>query len=475
MRRLKTLRARFALWIAGLFLAVLITFGLLVYLSMAQGLAASFDDTLSLGASQVIAGLEVEQGKLVFPEDFATEPENADLRARGFTVRVFNPDGQLMQAFGPYQTLPLSPQSLVVAIQRQPTFDTLTGPTDQAQIRVYTAPVIDNQRVVGLVQVAQTLADLQATLRRLLLILLVSGPLLVMVAGGSGYFLAARALAPIDQITRTAQRISVNDLSARLNLPPTADEVGRLATTFDSMLARLDESFRRERQFTADAAHELRTPLSAMQAILELILEKRRTPADYERALVDLAGEAERLRTLTEGLILLARGDMTRLALTETVDLSSLLHDVAGSLGSLAEAKGLALTCTVPAGLTLTGDSDSLIRLFVNLLGNAIKYTEQGGITVSAAQGMGDALTVAIADTGLGIPPEHLPHIFDRFYRGDQSRTTPGAGLGLAIALEIARAHGGTIEVSSQVGRGTTFQVKFNCSPDLTGTLRENL
>ncbi len=464
MRRLKTLRARFALWIAGLFLSVLLVFGLLVYLSMAQGLAASFDDTLSLGASQVIAGLEVEQGKLVFAEDFATEPENADLQARGFTVRAFTPQGQILQAFGPYQTLPLTPPSLAAARQGQAIFDTLTDPTSQAPIRIYTAPVVEQQQVVGLVQVAQTLADLQATLRRLLLILLISGPLLVLVAGGSGYFLAARALEPIDQITRTAQHISVNDLSARLNLPPTADEVGRLATTFDTMLARLEESFRRERQFTADAAHELRTPLSAMQAILGTIQEKRRSPADYERALVDLAGEVERLRTLTGGLMLLARGDLGQLALIETVDLSTLLHDVTDSLGSLAEAKGLTLTCAVPAGLTMSGDSDSLIRLFVNLLGNAIKYTEQGGITVSAAQGPGDALTVIVADTGLGIPPEHLPHIFDRFYRGDKSRSTQGAGLGLAIALEIARAHAGTIEVSSQVGRGTTFQVKFNCS-----------
>lgn len=464
MKQLKTLRVRFALWIAGLFLTVLLIFGLLVYLSMAQGLAASFDDTLSLGASQVIAGLEVEQGKLVFIEDFATEPENADLGARGFTVRVVTLAGQILEKFGPYQALPLTPHSLEAARQGQATFDTLTDPTNQAQVRIHTAPIIANRQVVGMVQVGQTLTDIQATLRRLLLILLISVPLLVLVAGGSGYFLAARALAPIDQITRTAGRISVNDLSARLNLPATDDEVGRLATTFDTMLARLAESFRRERQFTADAAHELRTPLSAMQAILGLMREKRRSPADYEQALFDLAEEADRLRTLTEGLMLLARGDLGHLALTETVDLSTLLHDVTDSLGSLAEAKGLTLTCTVPAGLTLVGDSDSLIRLFVNLLGNAIKYTEHGRITISAAQGTGDALTVIVTDTGIGIPPEHLPHIFDRFYRGDQSRSTQGMGLGLAIALEIARAHGGTIDVSSEVGHGTTFQVKFNCS-----------
>lgn len=459
MNRLKTLRVRFALWIAGLFLTVLVVFGLLVYVSMAQGLAASLDASLSLNASQAAAGTDVRNGELDLSDGFVEQPENAELRERGFTIRLLNPEGQVLEEFGPYRALPITADSIAAARQHQTTFATLNDPAHQTPVRVYTTPIEDNDQVVGIVQVAQPLTGVQDILRRLLLTLFISVPLLVIVAGWSGYFLATRALAPIDQITRTAHRISLNDLSARLNLPPSDDEVGRLATTFDTMLARLDESFRRERQFTADAAHELRTPLAAMQAILGMILEKRRTPADYEQALVDLAEETDRLRTLTEGLFLLARGDMRQLALTETVDLATLLRDVTDSLGLLARAKGLTLTCTVPDHLTLTGDSDSLIRLFVNLLGNAIKYTEQGQITVSAKQEADGFLTVTITDTGVGISPEHLPHIFDRFYRVDKSRTTQGAGLGLAIALDIARAHGGTIEINSEIGTGTVFRV----------------
>jgi len=224
------------------------------------------------------------------------------------------------------------------------------------------------------------------------------------------------------------------------------------------MLARLDAAFRRERQFTADASHELRTPLAAMQAILSVTRAQPRSPADYELALADLADEADRLRSLVESLLQLARGEDAVVATRAAVDLSTLLHDITDSLRPLAEAKGLALICDVPPGLSLVGDGDALIRLFVNLLDNAVKYTERGRIVVS---GRAEAarLRVTVADTGIGIPAEHLPHIFDRFYRVDRARTEGGAGLGLAIALEIARAHGGTITVDSTPGAGTTFTV----------------
>jgi heavy metal sensor kinase len=301
----------------------------------------------------------------------------------------------------------------------------------------------------------------QDTLNRLLAALLIGVPLLAVVAGLGGYWLAARALAPIDRITVTARRISAKDLSARLNLPATDDEVGRLAATFDGMLARLDASFRRERQFTADASHELRTPLAAMQAIVSTVSQKRRSPATYEQALADLAEEIERLRSLTEALLLLARRDAHPAEPRERIDLSTLLCDVAESLRPLAEAKDLTLTCAIPAGLTVGGDTDGLIRLFANLLDNAIKYTDQGQITLRAEPPANGLVQVTVADTGRGIPAEHLPRVFDRFYRVDKARTERGVGLGLAIARDIARAHDGTIAVSSTVDEGTTFTVQL--------------
>jgi heavy metal sensor kinase len=271
-------------------------------------------------------------------------------------------------------------------------------------------------------------------------------------------------LALIDKITRTARDISANDLSARLNLPATNDEVGRLADTFDSMLDRLDDGFRRERQFTADASHELRTPLTAIQTIIASMLARQRTPAEYEQALLDLNQEAERMRTLTENLLQLAHQDAGQQSATfEPIDLSTLLKDVIDSLCPIAEDKGLQIIDRVPAsGLTLMGDRDSLIRLFVNLLDNAIKYTEHGTITVAARLYDHDRLAITVSDTGAGIAPEHLLHVFDRFYRVDESRNSEdGVGLGLAIVRSIAYAHGGTVTVDSTVGTGSTFVVQL--------------
>ena len=447
MKRLKTLRVRFALWTSGLFLVILAVFGVYVYGSMARGLSAAMDNSLTINASQVAAGLNIDNGKLILSDSLTEDPENADLRGRGFTIRILTPQGKLLQEFGHYHNLPLSLTQ---------SFSNYTDPASKTTVRIYNQAVYDNNQFVAIVQVAQSLDDIEDTLDRLLTTLLIAIPILVTVAGISGYFLAARALAPIDQITLTVRKISAEDLSARLNISKTDDEVGRLTQTLNDMLARLDDSFQRERQFANDASHELRTPLTAMQAILGMIREKRRAPEEYEQALDDLNEEADRLRTLVENLMCLARGENRSNPPHEKVDLSMLIADVADSLRPLAEAKNLTLACDIPDNLTMRGDSDELIRLFVNLLDNAIKYTEHGKITVTAQQDEKE-IAVHVEDTGIGISPEHLPHIFDRFYRVEESRTLRDAGLGLAIAKEIVRAHGGEIEVSSAIGKGTDF------------------
>jgi signal transduction histidine kinase len=216
----------------------------------------------------------------------------------------------------------------------------------------------------------------------------------------------------------------------------------------------------RERQFTADASHELRTPLTAMLAILDAVRAKQRTPEEYEVALADLAKESERLRTLTENLLRLAHSSNSRPGNPETTELSMLLRDVTDSLRPLAEAKGITMKCDVTPDLMVRGDNDDLIRLFVNLLENAVKYTQHGSISVSASV-VGGFASVAVQDTGIGIPASDLPYVFDRFYRVEKSRSEGGAGLGLAIALDIVRSHDGSIDVRSEEGKGTTFEVQL--------------
>ncbi len=463
MKHLRTLRVRFSLWTAGLLLAALALFSAYVYIRMAQSLVDSVDSALRLAVSQVVAEVDIAEGQLVSVDELLEDIPNTPLIEHGFSFRLLNGAGQTLQEYGPYQALP-QPEVNFTAADQPGMFTTFTDAKTQHAVRVYTAPMVEANQVLGTIQVAQNLNSVRQTLNQLLITLLVGGPLLVAIAGAGGYFLAARALGPIDKITRAARQISAEELSARLNLPETDDEVGRLVATFDSMLARLDDAFRRERQFTADASHELRTPLSAMQTILDSTLARRRAPAEYEQALSDLSQEATHMRTVTEGLLHLARDDAARQpAKFERVNLSILLKDVADSLRPLAEDKGLELVDNMPAdGLTLLGDSDGLIRLFVNLLDNAIKYTENGYITISAQPKDEHLLAVTITDTGVGITPEHLPYIFDRFYQVDGSRSKDGIGLGLAIALNVARAHGGDIVVESKAGKGTTFIVQLS-------------
>lgn len=457
MKQWKTLRVRFALWTTGLLLAALVLFGCFIYFIMAYNLRLVIDETLQAVVTQLV--VEVEQGGRLPIEDIIEEPQYERLRTQGFSVRVQNVTNASLQVYGTYVPL-LEPATAFTEALQPGRFSTIRDPQTNDKIRVYAAQIVTDQGIEGFVQIARNLNDVDRTLRLLFITLLVSGPLLIIIAGVAGYFLAARALQPIAEITETARAISAQDLSARLRLPATEDEVGRLATTFDSMLARLEDAFRRERQFTADASHELRTPLAAMQTIISGTLTKQRTPADYEQALGDLGHEVERLRTLTEGLLQLARGDIRRaIAKAEAIDLALLLHDVVDSLQPLAEEKGLTIINKTPAtGLIIYGESDTLIRLFVNLIDNAIKYTETGAITITAAQAA-EEVVIKMSDTGIGIAPKDLPHIFERFYQADQSRSKEGAGLGLAIAREVVHAHGGDLTVSSNLGQGSTFTV----------------
>lgn len=456
MTQLNTLRVRFALWTAGLFLIALTAFGIYVYFSMERGLHGYVDNSLRLNASQLIAGLNIEGNQLILSDSFEEKPENADLREQGYSIRILSPQEKVLQTFGLYHDL----LPAVSLSNFSPFFSTINDPASGIRIRVYTTPVIEEGNFIAIVQVAHSFEETELALQRLLLTLLISVPLLVVISGLSGYWLAARALRPIDQITSTARRISAEDLSARLDLPDTNDEVGRLASTFNNMLARLDQAFQRERRFTTDASHELRTPLTAMQAVLGMIREKPRTSEQYQEALGDLSEEVDRLRTLTENLLHLARDNGKKTAVFETVDLSTLLEDVSDSLTPLMEARGLSLKRDIQSGLCMRGDSDDLIRLFVNLLDNAIKFTERGEIRIIAGV-YNNVINITIADTGRGIRATHLPYIFDRFYRADPSRNARGSGLGLSIAKNIVERHGGKIAVSSTPNRGSIFTIDF--------------
>jgi two-component system OmpR family sensor kinase len=463
-RRFRTIRVRLTLWYMLLLGLILVFFSGVLYLMLARALYQQVDGGLRLAAEQTVAAINQENGQLNLQQS-GGEGEGPTLSERDLLVRIVDLGGRIVDSSGPFRDLPVPAIALTTARQGQSRFVTVSTRSDPTPVRLYSVPYQENGQVSAVIQVGQSLESVQDTLRQLLLILAFAVPVTLVVASLGGLFLADRALSPIDRITRTAQRISAEDLSQRLGLTLPDDEVGRLARTFDAMLARLDDAFRRQRQFTADASHELRTPLTVMKGDIGVALNRPRPTGEYRRVLAELEEEVDRLTRLVEDLLLLARADTGRpLLQPESLDLASLLRAVADQVRPLAEARELTLHLQVPDSLPLNGDPDKLIRLFLNLLDNAVKYTPAGGQVTLRATADGrrpPAVSVQVTDTGPGIPRDQLEHIFERFYRADESRSRAagGSGLGLAIARWIAEAHGGRIEVHSEPGHGSTFSV----------------
>ncbi len=302
-------------------------------------------------------------------------------------------------------------------------------------------------------------------LRRLRRDFLFGVPLILLLASLGGYFLARKSLWPIALMNQQTQRITAENLSARLDVANPRDEVGRLAMTINALLVRLDAAFQEQKRFIADASHELRTPLAVLRGETEVALQQERGPAEYRESLALIKDEAERLSRIVENLFMLARQPVDAPSMIkEPVRLDGLVADCVRAAQVLAMQKGLRLTIDgAPRAVTVDGDDEMLKRMLLNLLDNAVKYTPPGGrISVALGSQNGEA-RIVVTDTGIGIPVADQPRIFDRFYRVDKarSRALGGAGLGLSIARWIVEGHAGSLSVESAVGRGSSFTVEL--------------
>jgi heavy metal sensor kinase len=288
-------------------------------------------------------------------------------------------------------------------------------------------------------------------------------PLLVVLASLLGYWLSGRALAPVNRIIRSAELIGVQNLSQRLEVPKAKDELRRLTVTLNDMLERIESSVKRIRQFTANASHDLRTPLSLIRTHAELALRRTRSEAEYRQALSHILAASEETTRLIESLLALARTDAgeTQLKIRQ-LDLTPVLQKSAPQASVLANSKGLSFSSSLShEPMFLLADSAAIETLLLAILDNAVKYTPAGGfVRLRSFTDSGHAV-IEVVDSGVGIAPEDLPRIFDRFFRADQarSREVPGSGLGLAIALWLAEAHNGRIEVESQPACGALFRI----------------
>lgn len=299
------------------------------------------------------------------------------------------------------------------------------------------------------------------TLLKLIAILM---PLSVLLALVGGYFLAARALAPVEHMVGVANSITISQLDRRIEVTNPHDELGHLAETLNRLITRLEDAVIEIRRFTADASHELRTPLAILRSEAESALRKSRTAEEYQTTLRVVVDEATRLGKLADQLLMLSRQDAGLDAvLIDLVDIDPVLLDVVESLGSLAESRDVPLIASCASNAVITGNDVRLSQVFFNVIENAIKYSSQGSSVEIESVSHGEQVHVTIRDHGVGIAEQHLTRVFERFYRVDASRNRAigGSGLGLAIAKSIVTAHGGTIELQSEIGRGTKVVITF--------------
>lgn len=317
------------------------------------------------------------------------------------------------------------------------------------------------------VKVGRSLAAFEQESQELLFTFLLTGPVMLLIVVGGGYVLARRSLQPVQAMTQTAKQITADRLNERIDVNNSDDELGELAQTLNQMIEGLERSFTEMQRFTADAAHELRTPLAVIRNEAEVALRSPRSTEEYSRVLENLLEETIRLSNMADQLLFLSRHDAgLHILKQESLAMDQLLAEVVVNMQMVAQEKGVRLTLDGNAPCQLTGDRTQLRRVFYNLLDNAIKYTNASGQVVVSSQATNSELTITITDTGIGIPPEHLPRLFDRFYRVDPARSgdESGAGLGLSICQSIIRSMGGRIEVESAVGKGTTVTIRLSRS-----------
>lgn len=491
------IRVQLTLWYTVVFALLILLFSLIFYTTLQVFLASGVDSALQLRAQQIAGGVSSEGSKIVI-QDVTGELPGLDTTATpgvqgrstagsnqsgglndtgqhamqsdvniGILVRILDVKDQTTYISPAFRDLALPSASFTQPLHGVPWQGTVTAHNGQA-VRVYSVALTDNGTVFGILQVGESLAQLIATLQSITFALLVITPFVLLLGAFGSYWLAKRAFRPILYLTRTAREIKARDLHQRVPVPRTGDEVYDLALTLNEMIGRLDQAFKQQRRFVADASHELRTPVTVIRSITDVALEEPITLEECTNVLREVNAEAERLGQLINDLLSLARADEEQILLDrEPVRLDLLAFDVAATMEPLAVERGIELQVQVLEPATVLGDTARLIQVMMGLLDNALTYTNAGGAVTFNVEVSGASAYFSVSDTGMGIAPEDAAHIFERFYRADpaRSRTAGGSGLGLAIVDWAVCAHGGSISVESQVGHGSTFTVTLPLAP----------
>ncbi len=453
-----SLRSRLAALYTTIVGGIILIFGVAVYGAVSFSLISQVDRILYQTVEKILPVIYVDVGgnlQLRQPQVMEISP--------GILVQIWNREGELVLTNLEQLNRSLDPNGLDSGrpVFGESNIETMTG---DAHLRVLTVPMVIGvgDRLVGYLQLATSLAVVDATQEVLVTVLLIGTALAMVVAGFGGWFSTRQALAPLGDVTEVALQITrADDLSRRIPYRgQLEDEVGQLITAFNQTLGRLESLFNTQRRFLADVGHELRTPLTVIRGNVDLM--RRMDCLDVE-SMESIQNEVDRLTRMVGDLLLLAQAESGKLPLAmRLVELDTLLFEVMQQMRVLAKDR-LNLRIGEIDQVLVCGDQDRLKQVMLNLISNAINYTQAGGEVVVGVGKEAKRARLTVTDNGAGIPEEDLPYIFERFYRGEKSRTRQkegkGFGLGLSIAYWIVRNHGGTIDVDSRVGHGTTFCV----------------
>lgn len=377
-------------------------------------------------------------------------------------ILAYNRPGRLVESSHASAASAFDPKAVAVALNEGKTGIGRVKDPKLGELVIYTIPVVKKGEIVGAVQAARSLASYRASLRELRIALFILVPLCLALAAAGGLFMSAKALSPIERITETTRKITSHNLSDRISVKG-KDELARLAKTINGLLDRLQASIESERRFINDASHELRTPLTVLRGEIEVALRRDRDAEEYKRLLAKAISRIDEMSQIVDGLLTMARLGKGAPLNYEDINAMELCFEARERLREAFRAKNIEVTILADGDLFVRGDRIKLRQLLVNLLDNAIKFSQPGSkIELTSTREPGGVF-MSVKDAGIGISEEDLPHIFERFYRGSASRKTgsPGSGIGLSVARLIAEAHGGLISVQSELGKGSSFTLKL--------------
>lgn len=460
------IRWRLTLLYGGMLFLILVVFSSGVYIYFRNSLQKSIDTKIKSIGDVLSSSMSDKNDPSIFG-NFERYLENVlGRKPKGKFIQIIDSSGRIGAKTSDIeaQTLPTSFETLERALSGEVVYETIEG--TKPRHRLVTIPILDNKRVTSIVQVGTSLEDFDETMKRLLIIMVIGIPFSLGVILWIGYFMAKKSLRPVDQIRRTAVKISVSNLDERIDIGPRKDELGKLAQTFNEMIGRLKDAFQRINQFSVDVSHELKTPLTILKGETEVALRKDRGAEEYRRILHSHLEEIDWMTRIIDDLLLLSKADAGEVVLNvDEIDLRDLIVDVYMNTRLLAEQKQIGFSLGNVSDTKLRGDELKLRRMLLNVVENGIKYTQRGGSVEIASTVNNGYVRVSVKDTGIGIAEEDIKYIFDRFYRADRSRKREsGSGLGLSISKWIAEAHKGSIEVTNNTPSGSLFSIKLPLS-----------